>query len=241
MPDRARPADGLAGTTVVVTRPRRQAATLVAELEAEGARVVVLPLVEIVDVATPDEVTAALAGLAGTDWLVVTSPNAAERVAPALAGCAARVAAVGAATAAVLPHVDLVPARQSAAGLLDELPAGSGRVVVAHAAGADPALVDGLVAMGWRVSRLVTHESRPVVPTAREQLAALGADAVVFTAGSQAAAWVAVFGTTTPPIVATMGPQTARNAESCGLKVDVVATDHSVPGVVRAMREHLHR
>jgi uroporphyrinogen-III synthase len=62
------------------------------------------------------------------------------------------------------------------------------------------------------------------------------ADVVIFTAGSQAAAWVQVFGTTTPDVVATIGPRTARNAEACGLKVDVIATDHSLPGVVRAVQ-----
>jgi uroporphyrinogen-III synthase len=33
-----------------------------------------------------------------------------------------------------------------------------------------------------------------------------------------------------------MGPQTARNAESCGLKVDVVAADHTLSGVVTAVQ-----
>ena len=49
-------------------------------------------------------------------------------------------------------------------------------------------------------------------PTAREQLAALSADVVLFAAGSAARAWVEIFGTTTPPIVVAMGPQTAAAA-----------------------------
>ena len=101
---------------------------------------------------------------------------------------------------------------------------------------ASPRWSTGLTTLGWNVTRIDTHFSRAVVPTAQQQLSVLQADVVVFTSGSQAAAWVEVFGTTTPAVVATIGPQTARNAESCGLKVDVVAADHSLPGVVRAVQ-----
>jgi uroporphyrinogen-III synthase len=59
---------------------------------------------------------------------------------------------------------------------------------------------------------------------------------VIFTSGSQARAWLEVFGTATPAVVATMGRQTARNAEACGLKVDVIAADHTLPAVVRAVQ-----
>ena len=50
------------------------------------------------------------APLGADDWVVVASVHAARRVAVALAASPARVAAVGATTAAALPRVDLVPA-----------------------------------------------------------------------------------------------------------------------------------
>jgi uroporphyrinogen-III synthase len=200
-----------------------------------------MPLIEVVDVATPAQIDAAISPLTAHDWVVATSLHAAERITEAVARSRAKVAAVGATTAAALPRADLVPAEQRAAGLVASFPGAlpAGRVVVAQARGGAPTLARGLTERGWAVTRLDTHESRPLVPGRAQQLAALRADAVLFTSGSQAKAWRDTFGTATPAIVVAMGPQTARDAEAQGLKVDVVAADHSLSGVVRALRETL--
>jgi uroporphyrinogen-III synthase len=271
----------LTGLTVVVTRPVDEVAALVALVEQAGGRAIAMPLIEIVDVASAADIAAAIAPLTATDWVVVASPRAAERVAEVLATSPAQVAAVGATTAARLrerlveqmvgPLGDersvLVADRQSAEGLVACFPdapshgaagvaagvaagfaggvaAGGGaacRAVVVQAQGGAPTLVDGLTAKGWNVTRIDTHLARPVRPTAREQLAAIGADALVLTSGSQAAAWTAVFGHTTPPIVVAIGPQTARDAEREGLTISVVATDHSLHGLVSALAAFVGR
>jgi uroporphyrinogen-III synthase len=240
----------LAGRRVVVTRPADQAAPLVELLESRGARVVVVPLTEIVDV------PAALIELAACDpttfdWVVVTSANAAHRLMaahgerladpdrnparPALAG-------VGRQTAAILGRGSLVPVEQRAEGLLQELPAptGTATVLVVQAVDAAATLVDGLVDRGWQVTAIQPYRSVARQPTAREQLAALSADVVLFAAGSAARAWVEIFGTTTPPIVVAMGPQTAAAAVGAGLTVTDVAGDHSLAGLVAAAEKGLH-
>jgi uroporphyrinogen-III synthase len=135
--------------------------------------------------------------------------------------------------------VTLVPAVQRATGLLAELPAGTGRVLVVQAVAAEPTLADGLVTMGWQVTAICPYRSRPAHPDAGMQLAALSADAVLFASGSAARAWVDVFGTTTPPIIVAIGPQTARAVAQAGLKVTLVASDHSVPGLVAELERHL--
>ena len=240
----------LAGRTVVVTRPVEGASELAAMLEAAGAETVVMPLIEIVDVATVDEVVAAIDRLAHGDWVVVASAHAARRVADPLnrllaelGGTGLRVAAVGATTAAALPRADLVAERQSADGLLEVFPAApapgpdgrASRALVAQARDGARTLTAGLTALGWSVERLDTHVSRPVRPSAGLQLAVLRADAVAFTSGSQARAWAAAMGDAAPPVVVAIGPQTARDVEDSGLKVSSVATDHSLSGVVAAI------
>jgi uroporphyrinogen-III synthase len=235
-----RPLDGV---TVVITRPVEQAHVLADLLHERGATTVVMPLIELVDVAPPDEIDAALAELGDDDWVVVASAHAASRVRGALEGaldpgsvpCAAKVAAVGTTTAASLPRTDLVAERQSAEGLVAIFPEGSGRAVVVQAADGAPTLVDGLGRRGWTVRRINTHRSQPVVPTAAQQLAVLRADAVVFTSGTQADAWVKVFGTSAPPVIVTIGPQTTEKTQLAGLKVTRTAADHSLPGVLEAL------
>ena len=40
------------------------------------------------------------------------------------------------------------------------------------------------------------------------------------------------------PLVACIGPITAKTAEELGLRVDVVASEYTVEGLVRAIKEH---
>jgi len=232
----------LAGRRVVVTRAAEQAGELVALLEAAGAAAVVVPLVEIVTQPAASEALAKL-NPAEFDWLVVTSPNGAHAYLAAHSSAPLNVAAVGATTAAALGagglHVTLVPTDQRAEGLLAAFPAGSGRVLLVQAVDAQPTMATGLRRSGWQVTAISPYRSVPALPTAGQQLAALSADAVLFTSGSAARAWVAVFGQTTPPIVVAIGPQTAVAVDQAGLKVSVVAADHSLPGLVAALGNHL--
>ena len=68
-------------------------------------------------------------------------------------------------------------------------------------------------------ARSAPYRSAARHPTAREQLAALSADAVLFASGSAARAWVEVFGTTTPPVVVAMGRRPPAAAVAAGLTV----------------------
>jgi uroporphyrinogen-III synthase len=228
----------LAGRRVVVTRAAGQADALAELLRAAGAEPVVVPLVEVV----PEP--AGVAELAALDpavfeWLVVTSPNAAHAYAAARKPAPPAVAAVGATTATALAAAGLpaglVPVRQSATGLVEEFPAGAGRVLVVQAVEGEAVLADGLAAKGWQVTVVRPYRSAPVVPGPAERAAAAGADAVLFASGSAARAWVAVFGPVAPPVVVAIGPQTATAVERAGLKVSSIAADHSLAGLIRAL------
>ena len=76
-PETAGPADRpLAGRTVVVTRPREQAASLLGPLEALGAEVLLVPTIRIDPRPLDDEVAAVLGELAAYQLVVFTSANA---------------------------------------------------------------------------------------------------------------------------------------------------------------------
>ena len=233
----------LAGRKIVVTRAAEQADDLAALLQQSGAVPVIIPLIEIV---TEPAGVAQLAGLdvGGFDWLIVTSPNGAAHVTehPVVA---TRVAAVGTATAEVLRsggiEVALVPEVQSAVGLLDELSdvqTGSTALLI-QAANADPALAEGLRARGAEVTVVAPYRTVAARVSAGQQLAALSADAVLFASGSAARAWADVFGDSAPPVVVAIGPRTAAVVMEAGLKVSVVAADHSLLGMIVALERHL--
>ncbi len=228
----------LAGRRVVVTRAAEQADALADLVRAAGAEAVVVPLVEIV--AEPAGVTAlAVLDPGAFDWLVVTSPNAARAYAGVHASAPAHIAAVGASTAAALAETGhpaaLVPTHQRAQGLVEEFPAGSGRVLVVQAVEGETVLADGLGAKGWAVTVVRPYRSAPRRPGPAEVAAATTADAVLFASGSAARAWVAAFGPVAPPVVVAIGPQTAAAVERAGLKVSSIAADHSLAGLIGAL------
>lgn len=223
----------LAGRTVVITRSADHGAAMSELVASFEATPLIVPLIHVVD--EPDGL-AELASLdVGTlDWIVVTSPNGAERLTPHISPAATtpRLAAVGATTAASLPRCDLVAETQSAAGLLETFPHGSGRIVVVQAIDAEPTMVQGLVERGWNVTAIHPYRTVAEVPSVELQRAALAADAVLFASGSAARAWVEVFGRRTPPVVVAIGEQTAAAAERAGLKISAVSADHSMYGML---------
>lgn len=231
----------LAGRTVVITRAVGQVEESAALIASFGATPVVVPLIEVVD--EPSAVDALNSiDLSTFDWVITTSPNGADRVAPrlqAVDGRRPRVAAVGASTAKALPRCDLTPPTQSAAGLLAEFPPGPGRVLVVQAVDAAPTLVAGLQAKGWVVKALCPYRTRSITPTDEQRRIAVNGDAVLFASGSAVRAWVEAFGQRTPAVVIAIGEQTAAAAERAGLKISAVSADHSVYGMMVTLSRYL--
>jgi uroporphyrinogen-III synthase len=241
----------LAGRRVVITRAAEQVDGLAQLLEAEGAVAVVVPLIEIVPEHTG---VAALAALDPNefDWLMVTSPNGAQAYLDTHRATPPRVAAVGATTARVFTNagcrVDLVPQQQDADGLADAFsqvsrldearPTAAVKVLLVQAVDAEPMLADRLRAQGHTVTAVTPYRSIATRPSASVQLRALSADVVMFASGSAARAWVQVFGTVTPPIVVAIGPRCETAATRVGLKISLVAADHSLVGMVDVVRRY---
>lgn len=227
----------LAGCRVLVTRERPgELGRLLAE---RGADVVHVPLIAVTD--PPDGGVALRRELDRLDrysWLVVTSPAGAERVGAAAALFAhLRLAAVGTVTAQRLAalagrSVDLVPQRQLATVLAEELIDRCGEpttILVAQADLAADTLASALSAAGHDVTAVVAYSTVRVEP----DVAAIdGADVLVLASGSAAEGWVNACGVQRPLIVVAIGPSTAAKAQQKGLKVDGVAADYSLEGLV---------
>jgi uroporphyrinogen-III synthase len=205
---------------VVVTRPRDQAAPLVARLERLGLEVVECPLIEIEPFDGPVDVE-------GYEWLIVTSPNGAREVARRARGQLPKVAAVGPGTAEVLHELGIepafVPKVSSQDGLLAEFPRTSGRVLFAAAEGARRGPIDRLGAdfVPLYRTRLVQPEEAPA------------GDLVVLASGSAARAF-AELAVDMPAV--SIGPETTRAAEGAGLRVVREARTHDLDGLVEAVR-----
>ncbi len=74
----------LAGRTIVVTRPRAQAAPLAEAIAAVGGTALIFPLLEILPVADPQVLEAGVARLPGAALAIFISPNAVDHALPVI-------------------------------------------------------------------------------------------------------------------------------------------------------------
>ena len=239
----------LFGRRIIVTRAREQASDLVERLHELGAATVELPVIEIGE---PADGGAALreaaARVAHYDWVAFTSANAALRFFAALGEVgadtralgAARVAAIGPGTAAALAaagvRADLVPDRFVAESLLEAFPHGPGRVLLPRAAVARDALPAGLAERGFTVDVVEAYRTAVGQPAPEALAAAATAHAVTFTSSSTVTNYLAVASDLpVPPVVACIGPITADTARAAGLPVTIVATEHTIEGLVQSL------
>jgi uroporphyrinogen-III synthase len=246
----------LQGQRVLVTRARAQAHDLVQQLQELGAVPIVVPTIDIVPpVDAYAALDAALSDLSTFDWVVFTSVNGVLHVwqrllglglaAPAFA--AVKVAAIGPATAEALRarHVDvaLVPERYVAEALLEVIPHPTGqRVLLPRAAGSRHILRTGLEAAGAAVVEVHAYRTIVVEP-APEALAALdaGVDILTFTSSSTVHNFCTQMGPerlrrlAAQARVVVIGPITAATAQALGLRVDAVASDYTIAGLIDAL------
>lgn len=236
----------MSGVTAVVTRAAAQNRELAELLAERGARVIEMPLIAIEEPEDSgrerDEV---LQRLETFDWIVVTSPNGAERVAPFLEAAVAaddtmplpRIAVVGEATERTLGRrADLVASPARGAVLVGQFPdrrdGASSQVLVVQGDLADDTVVDGLAAKGWSVSRVVAYRTVQLHPGAGAGDEVRSADVLFLASGSAASAWYGAFGATTPSTVITIGPSTTAVARRLGLEVSATADEPTVVAMV---------
>lgn len=245
----------LAGLRVAVTRPEADATVLAALLERDGAIPTIIPLTRIDPPPDDAPLRESVAHIEDYDWIVLTSANAVralDRVIDWERAPSARIAVVGSGTAEALRAVsgrtpDLEPAEFSghalATALERELTPAS-RVFWPRAERAGDSVARSVAAAGARLDAPVAYVTTPDPEAAQRLGHAVNngdIDVITFTAPSALRALAAAGYGPGDRVVACVGPVTAAAAAELGISVHVVATEHTMAGLVRALADFYHQ
>ena len=245
--------------TVVVTRSREQASSLVENLEQMGARVLQCPTIRVEPLPSSPELDAQIATLWKREWVVFTSVNGVEMFWSKLAElrCDARafgpamIAAIGPATVAALKqrgiNPDFVPASsisENVAQGLIERGAANGNVLVVRALESREVIETELRAAGATVEVAAVYRTVPDLSNVEAAKLAIEngeVNWVSFTSSSTVKNFVDALGAEFVALnrakfrVAVIGPITAATAREAGLTPDVEASEASVEALASAL------
>lgn len=255
----------LSGRRVLVTRPSHQAEPLVRMLTDVGADVECLPTIRLRDPDDRAPLLEAAAHLGEYDWAVFTSVNGVQRFMAALAEqgldprafASLRWAAIGPATARAIHRAGittvLLPSSYRAEALADAViecvvsedvdadrPLRGLKVLLARAAGARAVLPERLRALGAEVDEVmayVTEANSEAAESLQTPTREKRWDWITFTASSAVRAFGELGGRIGDSRIAVIGPITAETAQALGFPVHAVASEYTVPGLVRAIEE----
>jgi len=246
--------------TLLVTRPRDQAAELRDLLRQRGMATIGVPTVEIDRSSVAAGLDRMLEQLDGVDWLILTSANGAVALAHRLRATrrslpsTLHVAAVGPATADALRDagilVDHVPSTYLTIAIAEGLgDVYARRIVLARADAATAGLREALTRRGAIVEEVVAYRTVEAPVSSRGPLeTALRADldGVTFTSSSTVRGLMGLatsderaFVRETPAFC--IGPVTARTALTAGFRVAAVAGEHTAAGLADAVAAHFAR
>ncbi len=253
----------LFGKRILVTRARQQASVLSKLLYERGAQPVELPIIDILPVTNTEELNRAILNLSQYQWLIFTSVNGVEAFfqrlydmkldSRALDGL--KIGAIGPATAKTLEARGIVPdyipevytSQGFIAGLKSHAISGQ-RFLLPRADIADKELAQGISQLGAEVHEVAAYRTVPVteaISQVKETLSSGQIDVITFTSSSTVSNLMAVFKEERPLMnntkVACIGPKTVDAAKKAGLKVDIVAKEHTIPGLVAAIEDYFKK
>ncbi|MBZ5604401.1 MAG: uroporphyrinogen-III C-methyltransferase [Acidobacteriia bacterium] len=243
----------LFGKRIIVTRDRRQAAELADPLEALGAEVLLVPVIEIREPADAHPLDFAIGCLDTYDWLIFTSANGVryfterlDRSAVDLRSLKAKICAIGPATRAAVEalhlKVDKMPPEYVAESLLDAFASEDlnwRRILLPRAAVARDLVPMELKRRGAHVD--VVEAYRTVLPddAADRARAAIARkpDWITFTSSSTVTNFIEAAGKDALKGVkiASIGPITSETARQHGLQIHVEAKPHTTAGLIQAI------
>lgn len=256
----------LFGRSVLVTRPREQAAELVNRLTALGADAIASPLIRVTPPDDWEPLRKAAEAANTFDWIVFTSANAVASFMKALLESehdlrllkGPRLCAVGKGTADKLAqyHVkaDIVPdefrAEAAAAAIAAAGPLQGTRVLLPRADIGREVIGNQLRQAGADVTEVIAYHTR-LEETPREgdpdvygMLLEGRIDVVTFASPSSVRSFAKIHGADAAAdllkntVVAVIGPVTGDAARQLGFPVTVQATTHTIPALVDAIVAH---
>ena len=252
------------GKRVLITRSRSQASRLKELLKDLGADPVELPTIQTGPLEDYAELDAALERLADFGWVIFASANAVEAVFARLSARdrdrdarafgAAKVGAIGPATALALEQhgivPDYLPAKSTAQAVVAEIDEWDWKDVPVLLPGADigrDLLAQRLTQLGAQVQQITAYSTVPAPDIGRLAREALdeGIDIATFTSSSTVRNLLEALNgdgsRLESSIIACIGPATAATARESGLRVDLVAERHNVEGLAESVVGYVHR
>jgi uroporphyrinogen III methyltransferase / synthase len=251
------------GKRILVTRAREQASELSRQLAELGAEPIEFPVIQILPLEDYAPLDAALAQK--YDWVIFTSVNGVKflwerlmaRGHDARRFAGSRLAAIGPATAEELMHhglrADFVPREYITEAILEQIGNVVGRrILLPRADIAREALEQGLRERGAIVDDVAAYRTvaidvnHPLVQHIRALIEHDEIDAITFTSSSTVRGLVAALNQKTEIInlrskIACIGPITAQTARELGLRVDVIAEEYTIQGLVNALAAFYRR
>jgi len=253
----------LFGKRVLVTRAGSQAGGFERLLIERGAQPVRFSSIEIRPVRGKQELDRRISGLNKYEWVAFTSVNGVEAFfrrlyemeldSRALAGL--KIGAIGPMTARALLErgitADYIPEVHTGQGFISGLrkTATRGkRFLLPRADIADDEITSGLKKLGARVDEIAVYRTaRPRSNPAKlkDLLLPGNLDVITFTSSSTVTNLLAGLGSAgirrIRAKIACIGPKTAATAVKAGLKVDVLAKEQTMAGLIEAIEEYFRK
>ena len=253
----------LFGKRVLVTRAEHQTKELHRLFLERGSLPVEMPVIKINPPESWRELDRAVLDLKSYDWIIFTSVNAVEILWKRLQAkkldarqfSEAKIGAIGPATAEAIEskglRPDYVPKIYTSQGFLAGLnkrDVAGRRVLLPRADIAGRELTEGLAKLGAKVHQVTAYRTAKVirpVAQAKQMLLSGEIDVITFTSASTVTGLLDMLRQKWEVIkqakLACIGPVTAAALADKGLKADIVARVHTMPGLVAAVEHYFRR
>ncbi|HZJ85468.1 MAG TPA: uroporphyrinogen-III C-methyltransferase [Syntrophomonadaceae bacterium] len=247
------------GKKIIVTRARAQASGLVEQIASLGGEPIEFPTITIKAETNYTALHNAFDNIGNYNWLIFTSVNAVEIFFAQLRKAHKdirhlrdiKICAIGPATRNVLEEkgliVDNMPEEYRAEGILEELQdkikAGDW-VLLPRARGARGLLPKAIKGWGAHVNEIFIYQAVAEPRVSKEMFAEIVAgniDYITFTSSSTVDNFVRIVGLDNAlrinkkAKIACIGPITADTAKGKGFKVDLIAQNYTISGLIEAI------